>query len=211
MTLIKILDGIREWCETEICPKVKLKLPNDNNNGVGYEYRLVNPAAFVLSVPAKDRLPPRVPAPVPSVCVQLMEGTDSLIEKTRQLKIRLCLSAWNPGEHGGDIFIPHKNETQLGGFHYRQWVGGEAAEHYERNAEGWRDLYNFADTALMCVHNAEHLAGTRIVKSAGITYGPFTDDDGAIWEAYPYWHSWILFTLECGVVQRTPPEYAEFL
>jgi len=210
MTVVNILDNVREWCENTICPKVTLKLPDDEKNDQGYTPKFVHPAAFVLNPPAKDRLPPKVAAPIPSVCVQLMEGSDNLIQNTRSLQIRLCLSAWNPGEHGGDIFIPRKNETQIGGHHYRRWDGEEAAEHYKRDTEGWRDVWNFADTALACVHNAEHFAGMRLVKEAGITYGPFTED-GAIWDDYPYWHSWILFTLECGLVRKTPPEYENLL
>jgi hypothetical protein len=210
MTLIKTLDAVTEWCEEHICQKVSLKLPDDNTNDQGYSPKFVNPYAFVLYVPGKDRLPPKVPAPIPSVCVQLMEGKDELITKSRRLSVRLCLAVWNPGEHGGDIFMPYKDASQFGGFYYRRWNTPESAEHYKRSTEGWRDVWNFADTVLSAVQNAEYLAGMRLVKELGVTYGPFTED-GAIWDYYPYWHSWIAFTLESGIVQRPPETYKDFL
>lgn len=210
MSIVKNLDDIVEWCKVSICEKVNLKLPDDDVNDAGYEPKYVNPAAFVLYVPAKDRLPPNVAAPIPSLCVQLMEGKDELIGRSRRLSVRLCLSAWNPGEHGGDIFIPHEDASQVGGFYYRRWDTPEAAEHYKRSAEGWRDVWNFTDTALSTVYNAEYLAGMRIVKELGVTYGPFLEE-GAIWDYYPYWHSWIAFTLECGIVQRPPDAYRDYL
>jgi hypothetical protein len=48
------------------------------------------------------------------------------------------------------------------------------------------------------------------VKESGIKYGLFTED-GNIWDYYPYWHSWISFTLEAGVVTRTPEIYENLL
>jgi len=210
MTIVKTLDGIVEWCEKNICSKVRLKLPDDNNNAEGYEPKFVNPSAFVLYVPAKDRLPPKIAAPIPSVCVQLLEGNDELIGRKRSLNVRLCLAAWNPGEHGGEIFLPRKDGEKPGGNSYRQWSGSEAAEHYKRNTEGWRDVWNFTDTVLTAIEGAEYLAGLRLAKEQGIKYGPFLED-GVIWDYYPYWHSWITFTLDCGIVQRPPDAYKDLL
>ena len=50
----------------------------------------------------------------------------------------------------------------------------------------------------------------RLVKESGIKFGLFTED-GNIWDFYPYWHSWISFTLEAGVVARTPKAYENLL
>ena len=210
MKIVKILDDVCGWCRENICQKVSMKLPDDETNDQGYEPKYVTPAAFPLYLPAKDRLPPGVPAPIPSLCVQLMEGKDELIGKSRRLNIRLCLAAWNPGEHGGENFIPHPAPGKLGGYAYTRWSGPEAQDYYRRNAEGWRDVWSFVDTALAAVENAEYFAGLRLVKELGITYGPFTEE-GAIWDYYPYWHSWIAFTLECGIVQKTPDAYSHLL
>lgn len=108
MTLVNSIDKIVSWLTENVCSKITLKLPDDYRNDTGYDVVMVNPAAFPLYVPGKDRLPPNVAAPIPSVCVQLMEGSDELIQKKRQLQIRLCLACWNPGQHGGEIFNPRR-------------------------------------------------------------------------------------------------------
>ena len=148
-------------------------------------------------------------APIPSVCVQLMEGSDELIQKKRQLQIRLCLACWNPGQHGGEIFNPRENAKATGGYSY--YVNtGEASKTYSRNMDGWRDCYNLADLVLREIETAEYIAGHRLVKEQGIKFGPFTED-GNVWDYYPYWHSWISFALEIGTTPAIPKEYEEFL
>ena len=87
MTLVKSIDKVVEWLNGSVCPQISLKLPDDYRNDNGYDVKYVNPAAFPLYVPGKDRLPPSIPAPIPSVCVQLMEGSDDLLAKKRQLQI----------------------------------------------------------------------------------------------------------------------------
>lgn len=79
MTLVNSIDKIVSWLTENVCSKITLKLPDDYRNDTGYDVVMVNPAAFPLYVPGKDRLPPNVAAPIPSVCVQLMEGSDELI------------------------------------------------------------------------------------------------------------------------------------
>ena len=123
MTLVQIIDNVVGWLEREVCSQITLKLPDDFKNDATYGVEFVHPAAFPLYVPGKDRLPPSVPAPIPSVCVQLMEGSDDLLAKRRQLQIRLCLACWNPGEHGLEKLIPRQNPAAVAGFH----VCGEVA------------------------------------------------------------------------------------
>lgn len=209
MTLVQIIDGIVAWLSENVCPNISLKLPDDAQNGAAYDVQYVKPAAFPLYVPGKDRLPPNVPAPIPSVCVQLLEGSDDLLKHKRQLQIRLCLSCWNPGEHGGEVFHPNKNDNALGGYSYYR-ADGEVAKTYTRNMAGWRDAFNFADLVLREVEGTEYIAGLRLVKDVGIKYGVFTED-GNIWDYYPYWHNWITFTLEAGTTAKTPDIYKEFL
>lgn len=209
MTLVQSIDGVVKWLRESVCSQIKLKVPDDYKNDTSYEVELVNPAAFPLYVPGKDRLPPSVPAPIPSVCVQLMEGSDDLLKRSRQLQIRLCLACWNPGEHGAEVLHARKDTKALGGYSYYR-VTGEAAETYTRNMEGWRDSFNFADLVLRELEGTEYIAGHRLVKETGIKYGLFTED-GNIWDYYPYWHSWITFTLEAGVVARTPEKYKDLL
>lgn len=196
MTTKQIIEGMTDWVRDEICSKIKLKLPNDDANDGRYQVKLVNPSAFPLFVPEKDRMPPNVEAPIPSVAVQLLEGSDNIKSDIRKLKIRLCLSTWNPGTHPGDTWIPIKDAAALGGYSYRQ--GDTEGEKYKRTGEGWKDLYNFQDIALSQLEGAEFFADIRIDMNEPITYGPFTED-GVIWDYYPYWSGWIAFTVICGV------------
>lgn len=209
MTLVESIDKVVAWLAEEVCPQISLKLPDDYKNDASYGVKFVNPAAFPLYVPGKDRLPPSVAAPIPSVCVQLMEGSDDLLKKKRQLQIRLCLACWNPGEHGAEVLRVRKNPNATGGYSY-YYVTDEAAKTYTRNMEGWRDSFNFADLVLRELEGTEYIAGHRLVKESGIKYGLFAEE-GNIWDYYPYWHNWITFTLEAGVVARTPEKYNNLL
>lgn len=209
MTLVQSIDNVVEWLRESVCSQITLKVPDDYRNDTSYDVEFVNPAAFPLYVPGKDRLPPKVPAPIPSVCVQLMEGSDDLLKGKRQLQVRLCLACWNPGEHGGEVLHARAEAGKLGGFSYYT-VGGEAAKTYARNMDGWRDSFNFADLVLRELEGTEYIAGHRLVKESGIKFGLFTED-GNIWDYYPYWHNWISFTLEAGVVAKTPKVYENLL
>lgn len=209
MTLVQSIDNVVKWLNDKVCSQITLKLPDDYKNDAEYDVEYVKPTAFPLYVPGKDRLPPNIPAPIPSVCVQFTEGSDDLLQKKRQLQLRLCLACWNPGEHGGEVWQTRANPDALGGFSFYR-VNGEAAQTYARNMEGWRDSFNFADLVLREVEGAEYIEGLRLVKESGIKFGLFTEE-GNIWDYYPYWHCWITFTLEAGVVVKTPDEYKDLL
>ena len=202
MLLVESIDKVVAWLNENVCSQIQLKLPDDYKNDKEYAVEYVQPAAFPLYTPGKDRLPPNVRAPIPSVCVQLTEGNDDLLKRHRRLQLRLCLACWNPGEHGGEVLHPRKNEAALGGYSYYR-LTGEAAQTYTRNMEGWRDSFNFADLVLREIESAEYIAGHRLVKEQGIKFGLFTEE-GNIWDYYPYWHNWITFTLEAGVTAATP-------
>ena len=79
MSIVNSIETVRDWLTAEVCPLVKLKLPDDNATDASYPYKLVNPAAFSLFVPSKDRTPPNIAAPIPSVCVQIVQGDDCLL------------------------------------------------------------------------------------------------------------------------------------
>lgn len=209
MLLVESIDKVVAWLDANVCSQIRLKLPDDFKNDKSYDVEYVSPAAFPLYTPGKDRLPPNVRAPIPSVCVQLTEGSDDLLKRQRRLQLRLCLACWNHGDHGGEVLHPRKNETALGGYSYYR-LTGEAAQTYTRNMNGWRDSFNFADLVLREIESAEYIAGHRLVKEQGIKFGLFTED-GNIWDYYPYWHNWITFTLEAGVTATTPKSYENLL
>ena len=169
MTTKDIIEGVTTWVQDNICTKIELKLPDDSANDNRYSVKMVAPAAFPLFVPAKDRIPPNVKAPIPSVAVQLLEGSDLLKKGERRLKLRLCLSTWNPGTHPGETLHPVEDPDTLTGYRYETDPQGET---YSRNSDGW--------------------------KEEPIAYGPFSED-GVIWDYYPYWCGWISFSVVCGV------------
>lgn len=205
MSIVNSIEIVREWLDANVCPLVKLKLPDENATDASYTYKLVNPAAFSLFVPSKDRTPPKVAAPIPSVCVQLSQGEDNMIESTRGIKIRLCFSAWDPGLHGPDIFKPKGDGSGI----YIQQYNKEAEAFFQKNGEGWRDAWSFVDTTLRMIENAEHLGDLRVIKENGITFGPVTEQD-AIPDFYPFWFAWIEFSIE-EALTRNPKNYNHLL
>ena len=211
MTIVQSIETIRDWLEANVCSLVELKLPDDNAAAETYPYKLVKPAAFSLFVPGKDRLPQSV-APIPSVCVQLLEGSDSLLESKGRLRVRLVFSAWNPGQHGPDTRPPasgvdiHVEPAKAAGSLPHSGAG---AGSFTRNADGWRDAWSFVDVALRELENAEYLGGLRIAKEEGIAFGPLTEQDAVV-DYYPYWFAWISFSVQYGIA-RNPKQYRDLL
>ena len=203
MSIVNSIEVVKEWLTEKVCPLVKLKLPDDNATDASYQYKLVNPAAFSLFVPTKDRTPPKIAAPIPSVCVQIVSGNDALIDSSRKIKIRLLFSAWDPGYHGPDIFKPKGDGS------YIQQYNKEAMATFEKNGEGWRDAWNFVDTALRVIENAEDIGDLRVIKEDGIDFGPVTEQD-AIADFYPYWFAWAEFYIE-ETLTRNPKRYNHLL
>lgn len=209
MNLVQAIDTVVNWLNESVCPQIELKLPDDYKNDESYEVVMVNPTAFPLYVPGKDRVPPTAAAPIPSVCVQLMEGSDDLPRGRRTLQIRLCLACWNPGTHGDASFRPEDDPAAVAGISYFRTTSG-AEQAYNRNMDGWRDSFNFADLILRAIEDAEYVGGLRLAKEKPVKYGLFVED-GNVWDYYPYWHNWISFELETGVSPKSPEAYQEFL
>lgn len=209
MNLVQTIDTIVSWLNENVCPNIELKLPDDYKNDASYGVELVNPAAFPLYVPGKDRLPPSVAAPIPSVCVQLMEGADDLIKSRRTFQIRLCLACWNPGTHGDAVYQTEPDPDAVGGVRYYRTTAG-AEQDYTRNMNGWRDSFNFADYVLRAIENAEFIDGLRLATDRPVKYGMFVED-GNVWDYYPYWHNWISFEIDTGIAPRSPEAYNELL
>lgn len=194
--IVKSIDTLVKWSQKNICNKVTLKLPDDYNNDKNYQVQMIHPTAFPLYVPGKDRLPPNVRAPIPSLCVQVLDGYDNIIDGIRRYSIRVCLASWNPGNHGNEIANPKSSETAIGGYSY--YYTDSATQMYQRNMEGWRDILNFQQVAISEFEKTEFIDGLRIVREEGIKFGMFTED-GEMWDYYPYWNSWISFQVETGM------------
>ena len=170
MAIVKQLDKIKTWLESEICPRFKFKQADDENVDITYPYKQVNPSVFLLYVPPKELIGEA--NRVPSICVQLVDGQESLLNANGILNIRLQFSIFNPGEH-----------TQ---------------EDFKRNTEGWRDVWNFVDYIMQQLRNIELIDGIRVIKENGIKCGPITDQ-GQIPNFYPYYFAWVSFSIEYGI------------
>lgn len=184
MTIVQCLETVTNWLIEKVCTKIKLKAPHDNDVE---KFEEVNPTAFTLFQPGKTKAPPGAQPTIPSIVVQLIEGNDDMPASKTRLKLQLSFLTWNPGKHSAE----------------------GANEPLTRNAEGWKDVWNFVGRALQELENNEYIDDLRVVKELGITYGPFTQDD-ALADLYPYWGAWVILTIEQGLA-RTAAPYKEFL
>lgn len=200
MTVVEIIDKIVAWAKVEICEKVKLKVPPDDDeesNSAGYQYTLANPACFPLFVPSKEKLPPSIPSPFPSVCVRILEGEDNLTSSTGNITIELALSTWSTGTHGNDIFYP--DEENKG--YIKRWTGAEADAYFDRAYEGWRDIWNFVDTVIRAVESTLTIDGIEIDRSVGVKFYPFKEQE-AIPDFYPFWFAGVQFSVKRPIVRN---------
>ena len=188
MSVVHILDTLTDWARTSICEQIRLKVPplNEEANDAGYDYKLVNPAAFAMYVPTTERLPPNVHSPMPSLCVRFVKGQDNPSAGMGSINVQFCFSTWDTGTHGADILKPD-------GFNsFKQWSGAEAEAYFKRNGEGWRDAWNFLDIALREVESVTNIGGYVIDKNSPIEFGPLTEQE-AIPDLYPFWFAWMSF------------------
>lgn len=169
MAVVKQLDKIKNWLETEICPQFKFKQADDENVDVTYPYELVNPNVFIMYVPPIELIGTHR---VPCICIQFEEGNESMAEASGVLNLRLQFAIFNPGEHTEDNF--------------------------KINTEGWRDVWNFVDYITRKLRDTELIEDLRIVKENGIKYGPFSAS-GQIPDTYPYYYAWMTFSVEYGI------------
>ena len=210
MNIVQSIENVTDWLNEAVCPHITLKLPDDNQNGKEYKAKAVNPTAFAMYQPGKDKLPPGVIAPFPSVVVQLLEGSDNITAKNGRMKLQLSFTAWNPGNHAGELTRVIGSTVATGDEDISVQFDGVASDKsFTRDAEGWKDVWNFVDLALRKIENAEYMNGLRVVKELGITYGQF-QQEGQISDLYPYWGAWAIFTIERGLT-RTGASYSEFL
>lgn len=205
-TLVNIIERVTKWAEDNICKPVKLKVPPDDleeADGAGYEYTLATPAAFPLFVPSKEKLPPKVRAPIPSVCIRIIDGEDGAT--MGNVNMEMWFSVWNPGTHGQDILKPVDGLPLT----LKAWKGSEAQAHFERNADGWRDVWNWIDTALRALESTASIDGLAINRDVPFRYGPAKDEEG-IQDFYPFWFGYISFAIERPIV-RNIEEYDQYL
>lgn len=208
MAVVTILDSVTDWVRETICSQIRLKVPPADEQAAtdaGYEYNRVTPAAFTLFVPTKEKLPPSVISPIPSVCVRFLEGADSMAGSSGNITVQLCFSTWSTGTHGEDILQPDPDDTKK----WTQWTGEEADAYFKRNGDGWRDAWNFVDIALREIESRTNIAGYEIDRSVPVKFGPLTEQE-AIPDYYPFWFAWVSFSLTYPL-RRNVREIESFL
>lgn len=215
MSIVVVIDDITTWVQDHICSKIELKLPpekrdigspslgKNDNNSYNSEYKLVKPTAFPMYMPTDDKLPPKVDGPIPSIIVQFVDGHDDVISKKGRLKIQLGFSAWNPGVHGKDMFDPKDNPDNLIPVEYEKWDNEKAKDHYIRNADGWRDCWNFVDLARREIESTNILGGYGLDIKSGFDFGAYKEQDDIV-DYNPFWFAWMSFYINYGVVRSNP-------
>ena len=205
MSIVKILDDVTKWARQNICSKIELKVPPKGTepNDYDYEYKVANPVAFTMYVPAEDKLPKNIPSAFPSLCVRFIEGEDDLTKMNGTIGIQFLLSAWNPGKHISDVLIAQDGDPM------RWQANTDTSVSFERNGEGWRDIWNFTDIAVQAVESVTHISGYKIDRSIPVKYGPLTEQE-AVPDFYPFWFTWVSFQLTYPLM-RNIEETQEFL
>ena len=201
MSVVHVIDTLTEWARQNICEQINLKVPPENTapDDSGYSYNLATPAAFAMYVPTSDKLPPNIHAPFPSLCVRFVTGQDIPADGSGAVDVQFCFSAWDPGTHGEDEFLPNGDGT------YRRGKGGA----FWRNGDGWRDAWNFVDIALREVESVTNIGGYTIDRAKPVKFGPLTEQE-AIPDFYPMWFAWLSFTVNYPL-RRNIQELQNFL
>ena len=199
MTITDSLIQISEWLNREVCNAIMLKKPPNNDktpiNGK-WNYEEVHPHAFPLFIPARDKLPPGISTNMPSICVQLVDGSDDITEHTRDLTINLGISTWNPGIHSKDIYYPKETKP-------------EEPEPYHSGYDGWMDAWNCVDVIVRKLESITGIEGLYLAPDANIKFGPYKEQE-AIPDFYPNWFAYVQFTVRSDVV-RNNQEIEQFL
>lgn len=205
MSVVHLIDTLTEWARQNVCEHIKLKVPpihEDEAVDEGYAYQLATPAAFPMYVPTSEKLPPGIHAPFPSLCVRFISGEDDISSRSGFVDVQFCFSTWNPGTHGKDILVPAKQDPL-------QWNADTAKATFQRNAEGWRDAWNFVDIALRAVESVTAIGTYPVDHSTPVKFGPLTEQE-SIPDLYPYWFAWIQFRVYYPLV-RNNAEYQDLL
>ena len=205
MSVVHLIDTLTTWAQQNVCDKITLKVPPANEGEAvdgGYPYKTANPTAFPMYVPTSDKLPPNILSPFPSLCVQFVGGEDALEDGTGFVDVRFTFAAWNPGTHGKDMIVPTTPDGS-------SWEVSGADTHFQRNADGWRDVWNFVDLARGAVENVTAIGGYAIDRTTPIKFGPMTEQE-AIADLYPFWVAWLQFRMNYKIV-RNIENLKEFL
>lgn len=199
MSVTDSIIRLSDWLNKEVCPSFKFKVEPGNKEPMdgNYSYKEVNPHAFPLFVPAKDKLPPGVITNMPSVCVQILDGSDNTVTNKRDININLGISCWNPGIHSKDIYYPKGTRPV-------------EPEDYKSTYDGWMDAWNFVDEILRKIESTFNIAGMSLAPDVPVKFGPYKEQD-SIPDYYPHWFVYVQFTLRQDFVRNHDSGIEEFL
>ena len=205
MAIVTDVQCVMDWLAEEVCPRVELKLPPEDWRDVDaadYAYQLVHPAVHGMYWPTG----PQMVAPPylfqhPGILVQVTDGEDSVAERTQTMTVRMHLSAWNPGLHGRDVWVP--SDGPGGGY-----VRREADEFAPSYDDGWRDAWSFVDVLVRELRNASDVGGLSVDRSRPVRFGPYSEQ-GSIPDLYPFWFAWVEVALYRG--QASPNFLQDYL
>lgn len=205
MSVVHLIDTVTTWAQENVCDHIMLKVPPANEGAAvdeGYEYTKAKPTAFSMYVPTSEKLPPNILSPFPSLCVQVINGEDALEDCSGFVDIRFTFATWDPGTHGKDNFVSTSPDGS-------RWAVTGEDDHFLRNGDGWRDVWNFVDIARRAVSSATEIGGYVIDQSTPIKFGPMTEQE-AIADLYPFWCAWLTFRMNYTIV-RNIKDLSEFL
>lgn len=207
MTVINVIETVKEFLKQEVCPEIKLLVP-DRRDGKDYVEEYANPEVFAFFEPERGRLPEGVEYTTPSIIVLFTQGEDDLVESKQRLNIVLAFNTWRPGDYST------VNEVELGSIDEEAEgitikYKGKIEKEFFRNEDGWKDVYNLMELTKGKLISAGKIGNFPLAPTP-IKYGPYTKDSALI-DFYPYYHLWMSFTLTSIPTPMTRDDIDELL
>lgn len=213
--LTTVLETLCDWLNEEVCSQIQLFAPKDNFHDGKHPPKLVHPVAYPLFIPDSTILP-QGQEPLPAIVIQVLNGSDDVLKHLRTYQLRLILISWLPGHYDALDFIKHtKEQTSTGDLPYSYYQAAENAQKgkYTRTLSGWKDNSNFMETVLSAFEQTEFIGKDktiRLKKEEKITFGHFQTEYQLL-DFYPYWVTYITFSIEAGLIRRPPTSYQNLL
>lgn len=182
-----ILNDLTEWVQKNICndETVNLLKPDNEKMDETYEKVYVKPTAYPLYLPPKTNR--KEESKIPAVIVQTGQNTTDMVKHKERLDIQLSFVLWNPGKY---------EET-------------EEEKTFERNYEGWNDLWKLIDLAKRKIQSEVYICGFKLDITTPMKSGMFNTDEEVT--KYPYWSGYLTFTVEFGQSARVQTKIDNFL
>ena len=175
MTLIDMLDTVKDWAEREISPKLKFKKEpkTDEPNMEDYDHDTGHPKVFINYRPTTDT-PESLPYDTPCMVIQLIECTIDRKNKEMEARIRVMCVTWSPGEYTPDTYDRVTGKTELNELGiYRQRSG----KVFRVDDDGWRDSYIMADCVLNKLQSISKIGKLIIDDSKPVDATPYSEEE----------------------------------